>query len=473
MIISRHILHPEIIVNGFDRDNLCNMIDYWKVLLWEKFEMRPGEKIALGTSSVGPYYISLLLASFELGLIVVVTDSMTSESVNPYHTKQSVYEDLKLCIYDDANNTSYSLKNNALFFKILCHIDIFDTYQIQDPELYNKLKNKLFATPNDVALHTTSSGTTGTPRVITKTHKYLIDSSTRQIKVWDFKPNDRVLHTRQISHGAVFDLFWLPSLMACREHWIYIVDYNSSSDVKEWLSIIYQNKISKIFLTSTHHCDLFLNSCQTFDYDIDIIAIGTFKDSWSQLVKEKNITRFIVSYGATELGNAVLINECNPSNADEFIKNTYYFPDNAFEIVEYNDTSTTFVNHFDNDLQIVLQDRWQPLDSHHWQFLGRTSNFKINDTYVTEAQLSDIVKKYIKNEFAVVIDTEYQDIYLAVYDQSIDSTTIEQINMDIQKNIGANLSITKYSEVLRDVVVGAKFKSDLFMLRGFFRKKVK
>ena len=87
--------------------------------------------------------------------------------------------------------------------------------------------------------------------------------------------------------------------------------------------------------------------------------------------------------------------------------------------------------------------------------------------------LSDIVKKYIKNEFAVVIDDEYQDIYLAVYDQLINSLIIDQINVDIHKNIGANISITKYREVDRDVVIGAKFRSDLFMLRGFFRKEVK
>ena len=85
----------------------------------------------------------------------------------------------------------------------------------------------------------------------------------------------------------------------------------------------------------------------------------------------------------------------------------------------------------------------------------------------------NFVKKYIKNEFAVVIDDEYQAIYLAVYDQPIDGSTIEQINMDIHKNIGANISITKYSQVDRDVVVGAKFRSDLFMLRGFFRKEIK
>ena len=473
MTISRHILHSEITVNGVDRNTLCEMIDYWKVVLWEKFEMRPGEQIGFNMSSAGPYYISLLLASFELGLIVVVTDSLTSGHVNPYHTKQSVYKNLKLCIYDEHNATSHNLKSNALFFKMLCHVDIFDTYQIQDPELFNKLKNNLFAKPNDIALHTTTSGTTDTPRIIARTHQFLIDSSTRQIKVWDFNPDDHVLHTRQIAHGAVFDLFWLPALMACQKHWVYVVDYYSPDDVKQWLSTIYQNKINKIFLTSSHHCDIFLNSCPVFDYDINIIVIGTVKDSWLQLIKEKNIARLITSYGATELGNAVLINECNPSNVDKFIKNNFYFPDDAFEIVHFNDRSTTFVNHFDNDSRTVLQDRWHPVDSHYWQFLGRTNNYKINDTYVTESQLSNIVKKYIKNEFAVVIDDEYQAIYLAVYDQPIDGSTIEQINMDIHKNIGANISITKYSQVDRDVVVGAKFRSDLFMLRGFFRKEIK
>ena len=466
MIINRYILHPDIVFDGVNRDVLFDMVDYWKVILWEEFQMRPKDKICIGTSIVCPYYLSLMLASFELGLVLVVSSSVAS-NINPYATKQSLYSDLKLCIYDDANSNEHSLSVNRLFFKTLSHINIFDTYQIQDHTLYTKLKDKCFTKGSDVALNTTSNGTTGLPTVVERTHEFLIKSIQRQFKVWNIKSTDNIMHTRQISHGAVFDLFWLPTLMACPIHHVYIVNNNSIDDVRHWLSIIKNKQINQIFLPTLTSLDLFINQCPVFDHDITIITGIAAKREWLPLIKEKNIKCVLTTYGATELGNAVFINTCTPDNVDNFVSNRYFMPDNTFEIISNTPNETTFVSHLDNDLTVTLKDRWVQVDAKYWDFLGRTVDYKINDVHVNADRINNIIEKYIDQEYTLVIDTEYQSIYLAIY-EDFDQNSIRFINIDIATNISTDIQIDKVSKLNRVDFIQS-FKPDNFSLRGYFR----
>jgi hypothetical protein len=442
------------------------MINYWKVILWEKFQMRPKDKICIGTSAVCPYYLSLMLASFELGLVLVVGSSVKS-NINPYTTRQSLYADLKLCIYDDANSNENSLSVNKLFFKTLSHINIFDTYQIQDHSLYNKLKDECFAQNSDVALHTTSSGTTGVPTVVEKTHEFLIKSSQRQVKAWNIKSTDNIMHTRQIAHGAVFDLFWLPTLMACPIHHVYVVDDDSIDDVRHWLSIVKNKQINQIFLPTMKSFDLFVNHSPVFDHNITIIAGITAKRESLALIKEKHIKCVLTSYGATELGNAVFINTCTPENVDNFVSNRYFMPDDTFEIIRTTPYGTTFVNHFDNDLTITLKDRWVQVDAKYWDFLGRTVDYKINVVYVKTDSIDNIIKNYIDQEYTLVFDEEYQSIYLAIY-EDFDLNSIQLINVDIATNISTDIKIDKVSKLSKADFIQS-FKPDSFSLRGYFR----
>ena len=39
MILSRDILNKDLVYDGVDYAPLCDMIDYWKILLWEKYRL--------------------------------------------------------------------------------------------------------------------------------------------------------------------------------------------------------------------------------------------------------------------------------------------------------------------------------------------------------------------------------------------------------------------------------------------------
>ena len=81
-IITRHCLNKDLIIyqhddnlqlnHEFNYTQLCDMIDFWKVLLVEKYNATPGQTCYLGQKSQDIYYYSLFFAICELGLVLVV-----------------------------------------------------------------------------------------------------------------------------------------------------------------------------------------------------------------------------------------------------------------------------------------------------------------------------------------------------------------------------------------------------------------
>lgn len=473
MILTREILHPELKFSNMSRTQLCDMIDFWKIVLWEKYSMRPGDRIAIIFTVPDPYYLSLLFASFELGLTVVLT-SNAAKIKNPQGLRQALYSNLKLALYDDMN--AEGAETNRLFFQTVDHANIFDTYKIKDPTLYDTVAKQYFALPNDVAILTTTSGSTGVPQLVPKTHEFYFVSSQRQVRLLNYTADDKVLHTRQISHGGAFDIFWLPTLMACQTHIVhsYGADVEGEfldADIEELhllIDLIIDQKITRFWAIDTNIIDNLLTHFPRLDHDFNMFHINNMRPHWPTLVKEKNLKSFTNSYGTIEIGSSVLLNIIDRNtDLSTYRINAFRMLDDWYQF-ECLPASCIITNNYTKE-SMEFKDCWQQ-DGDEYLFLGRSNSYKINGVVFTEPQVVDIVKQYITQPFDVVVDVDYQKLYLAVY-EPFNPEIVNSINAGLQVTLGQDLRVNNAEQLnYNDFLQG--FKVDKFMLRNYFQNAV-
>lgn len=462
MILSRNLLHPNLTFDRKSRDEICDMIDYWKVLLWENYNMRPGDRIGIIFTIPDPYYLSMLFASFELGLTVVLTSHPRGVNNNE-GLKQSLYDNLKLALYDDWNADVAHV--HAEFFDTVEHANIFDTYEIKDHSLYDTVAKKIFATPDTVAILTTSSGSTGTPKIIPKSHEFYYVSSERQVRLLNYAEDDRVVHTRQISHGGAFDIFWLPTLMACATHMVHVYEDNSLEAVQKLCKDIVDYKITRFWAIDTTIIDYVLKTLPVLEHDFNMFHINYIQPHWPKLAKDKNLKSFINSYGTIEIGSSVLLNVLDrDTDLDTYKSNKFKMLDDWYEFT-CNEYDCTITNKYTGET-MAFNDQWVP-DGDGYLFLGRSDSYKVNEVVFTEKQIQTAVKTIIDQPFELIIDQEFQKIYIGMYNE-FDDTLKDQLDRVIQDRIDPRLSISRIGMVSPEQFLQG-FKIDKFMLRKYFQ----
>lgn len=459
--IHRNLLNQDLIYDNLDYVQLNSMIDYWKVLLWEKYNLRPNDVISLIVSSTDIYYISAVIACLELGIAIAITD----KSVNKNHggVRQRLYGTLKLALFDQAEwNNKSNVEVNSKFFNQVDCISIFNTYKIQDNSLWNEITGKVFANKDTIALVTTTSGTTGTPTVIKRSHEWILESSIRAINCFNFKKFDTVLHARQLSHGAVLDLFLLPSLMVCDRHVVCNYDNNN---VEELVNIIDTEKVNKCMLFSAKQ-EIF-DKLPKLTHKFDVF-VGSKPDySWLAIMQEKNIHSITVVYGSTEAGNAILLStitqETDPSTFDPC---NYGNPvDDRYQLRILPTGLEVTIPKFNQT--VVNRDKFE-LRNGQYYFCGRYDAVRINEVFVKPSELENIVKQHTDQEFDVVIDEDYQEIYLALYN-NYSPALVNDINKHIAQDINEHIKISKAEQLDIDQfrVPGYKVAKDV--IRNHFR----
>jgi hypothetical protein len=80
-ILSRDLISPDFVlyqenfqsneVTIIDRTQFVSMIDYWKMLLVEKYQAKPGQTVMLEFNLTNAYYYSAVFAVWELGMIMI------------------------------------------------------------------------------------------------------------------------------------------------------------------------------------------------------------------------------------------------------------------------------------------------------------------------------------------------------------------------------------------------------------------
>jgi hypothetical protein len=103
-----------------------------------------------------------------------------------------------------------------------------------------------------------------------------------------------------------------------------------------------------------------------------------------------------------------------------------------------------------------------------YRSLGRMNHYRINDIDFSVLSVTAVVKEHCAGQFDIVIDMEYQRIYLVLWEGTVD---LEQLNESMVKEFG-RLEISAV-KTLDPVTFSQDFKVDFDIIREIFRKDIK
>jgi len=204
-----NILRPNI---QFNKAHLVSKIDLWEYILKYKCSATAGESILIGMQALNDDYFAIIFAAAELSLKIVIVDYTRMDNfadIEFYDTKTKLLAPIDIFLHDCLGTVNVSSKFR---FFASCSKRTYSIFQysidmtIDNMEDFETAKN-IFPKPSDILMRCTSSGTTGTPKIIEHNHEFLykitIRNSTRFF--------GQCLHTRNLNHGSSLAVYLLPT----------------------------------------------------------------------------------------------------------------------------------------------------------------------------------------------------------------------------------------------------------------------
>jgi hypothetical protein len=305
MSTSRNIIHHEIqwhqpISSGWhiiNYEDIVGGIVQWKNILYEQANFKFGEKFGVGGRQCDYGYLTAIFAGIELGgkIIVMPTTNSGQQLIGPISAW--LYEDQVEKAIRDGNtvgtncaipwSTFYNFKSKFDTFEHLAQIE---------------------RSPDDMVLTTTTSGTTGIPKVIEYSHRLFDDVRERSIKIFNLNQNDRVLHLSNMHHGGTGGVFFLPSLSACKYHYYFNGLEPVVNKIDELIKLIKTEKISKAMFPNNLLVDEFLKKLDWLDHDFEIYVNQSNRMDWVNAVKRTNVKAIHSLFGSTETLGPIFLN---------------------------------------------------------------------------------------------------------------------------------------------------------------------
>lgn len=472
-VITRDFINPDFKLYSqeriADRDLVVDMIRYWKIFLWEKYNIRPGMKIGIAMLEVDVYHLSLLFAASELGLSLVVLDHPVSENtINK--TKAAMFAPIDIGIVD------HHLKNDQLhqiMMEKFCTNTIdshteFDEYQIQDHDLYSAIKDKFFCKPSSVLVLASTSGTTSESKAVPYTQKYLAELTVRNSKVFNYTKDSRVVHTRNMHHASSLLIHFLPTVYACSEHWAHYVNYQDSNHVNEFANLLVKNQINFAMLCNNYELngllDVLGQQNTKFKQPLDINISGFhLNEHYLEQVKKHNFN-IVSTFGSVDTGVPVFVNRLEPTSS--IVNNSGligYFPNDGF----YDLTITNSTVHIgcsgywmDRTLNDLIEER-----NGLYYHLQRDTVINLSSATFNLNDLTEYVKLVLNyNDIMIVVDQQFDCLYLVIWDQNLD-ITLSTFNQNMSNSKFTNCVFKKIQCLTKkDFVIDTKVSVD--QLRG-------
>jgi acyl-CoA synthetase (AMP-forming)/AMP-acid ligase II len=483
-IIDKNFLPSNI--KFFDSDKLITKnyqnfeddITYWKTILYEGYDIRPGHSIALYDKSIRYSYCTLFLAAAELGVkLIIIPEYPTCESgrtdtMDAYIEK---YGKVDLCILDEQALRSKPLLALTKYYgKLTISKNVFDDYEIKDHEIYTLLKTTIFAKPDDILTVSTTSGSTGVPKLIPYTHQQLYRNAVRNTKVYGFKPSDRACHTRNMHHPFVLTDFFMPSLNIIENHFQFVapaLESETDGNAEKFVKFIRDNKINQIAFSSRPAMEqamkYMIDNGIKFDHEFNMILGGQYvPKKYLQYVKDTNATKIIAVIGTTETLSPLMLKHITPNDDIDRYEENYLGkpPDSTYEF-QLNGESLSVCCPELYPEPIVLEDKFKGDIVNGFYHLGRDNFYRIDHVNFKMPDVVNIVKKVFDGEFDVCFDPHYQNLYLAVWSDQID---FESVNMLIYQTLEIKFKDFAY---LNKIEYNTGFKLNQQQLRKYFREK--
>jgi acyl-CoA synthetase (AMP-forming)/AMP-acid ligase II len=402
---------------------LILLINQAKHFLLDK-KCKPGQTVIL-CNQYWPEYLSWFFACAELGLIFVVSDYPKTEAALK---KLEVYGEIDHIIYDICYPPGFAKFEHKLI-------------NSKDYKTYPTTETPILASDDSILLLSTSSGTTGTPKVISHTHKFFYDLLERNNKIYNLKETDKCMHSKNLHHGSVTGVYFLPTIKYCSTH--YHVPYRFIPNGSPWphgedqfmqtrVNLIQEEKINNclVFYEQLELLNNLLDLNKKQHTDLTFFVLSKISAHHiDNLVGKFNYTVKSI-YGCTETSGPLLLPSftpgCNLKNFGKQLDDHYKLTldEDSFLTVEMPDGSVV-----------------KPGDKFTVQcsdliFQGRSDLYRINGKVVYldffNETLERILNKEKEKDFDIVIDNDRDSIYIRLNADC----DLDWLNNMLEKTIG-------------------------------------
>ena len=314
-LINRHILNDNINFDSKTKEELIHEIKKWKMLFRENYNVRKGEVVAISILDVTHYHLSCLLACAELGLKVFIIDAPATKESLPY-TKLALHGPADYCVHHEFMGDELYDGLHGQMIRDYSK-ELIDTRELvfkepNDFEMSNEISE------DDIFMISSTSGSTKPSRKIEFTHKEVYEMSRRNIDIFKFKPETKVLHTKNMHHASAMICTLLPSIMVSEYHRSFTLPQNLDwiSDVNILKQMI-SNEQYKINSKGGYHMtvpnqmilEFLLKSIFSSFKNKTIISMCgfTLPEEYIDIAREYNL-EFISHYGSIDTGIPLLVN---------------------------------------------------------------------------------------------------------------------------------------------------------------------
>lgn len=488
-VISRHMISDNFVGlplykgNLYTKSELTDKIDLWKYILKHRCAAQSGESILIGMQILNIDYLAVCFAAAEISLRIVIVDYSRNddfEDLTYYDPKTKILSPIDIFLHDFSKQEfeQHPKALSKFTFFSQCARRTYSIYNdldftVNNQEDFNIAKN-IFPRPNDVAMRCTSSGTTGTPKIVEHTHEFLYKLSIRNSE----KFSGQCLHIRNLNHGSSLAVYLLPTLTSDQvtTHLFYdigardtvdsieetepfdnfIIDCKDFAATLEYVMFPYPFMIDEFIEASVRHGVCWPN--------LNVQTLSYIQDKPKQAIKNNIIKSITSIFGSNETSGPVFTSCIDRYNTD---KDSSIFDtvDNFYKI-KIKEDGCLVVTLPVYDLEIVTNDIFKN-ENGYFVHAGRNDLIKINGEILDIKILNDLNRQ--NDEAYIVHDTIKNCLYLAFWNTKNQSIIEEYQNYF--SNRFHRVKIDKIATVNKNKFLSG-IKIDNELLREYFRKYV-
>lgn len=319
MVLSRNILKKNI----YPIDRVKNHL--------RDAGAKKGDLVTISILMVNELHIASIFACAEMGLKVIILDSPATRESLPY-TKLALHGPSQFYIHDSLEDTT------GIYGGL--HDEMMSRYGGKAVDVRQDGSDEYFhvdVSPTDPFLLSSTSGTTKPSRPILFSHKEVYEISKRNIGIFGFTEDSRVVQSRNLHHASAMLTSLLPSLMVTDIHINFAIGHDNfheeNASYINGLYAVYHLGSTHIMIPNKRELYDFLDSFPIpFKRTLNINMCGfALTEEFVELAKEYNVC-FQSHYGSIDTAIPLLINRVDKDSiivpnslgvlCDDFYKTT-------------------------------------------------------------------------------------------------------------------------------------------------------
>tara|TARA_B110000971_G_scaffold52665_1_gene53453 strand:- start:226 stop:1671 length:1446 start_codon:yes stop_codon:yes gene_type:complete len=459
----------------FTKIQLIDKIDLWKYILCEQCKAIHGESILIGLQTLDLDYIAAIIASAELGLKIVIVDYNRKDDFTDleyFDAKTKILSPIDIFLHDLQPEWFDKFPKAFAKFKFFsaCAHRTYTTvndlsFEITNKETFNTIK-EIRPAPSDIVMRCTSSGTTGTPKIVEHTHQFLYEISKRNADKFSI---GNCLHIRNLNHGSSVAVYLLPALLSdgITSHLFYDVDEDQPFD--NFIDEIkkYNNTLSFVNFPYPFMIDEFIKTSLKKNIawpSLNVQTLSYIQDSAKAAVSDQVFKSITSIFGSNETSGPVF--ECTITKDNTQQSSSCFTKVDDFYDISLDSEGLIYIGMPVYNNTIVTNDTFK-LEDNLYKHSGRKDIVKVNGEIIDYAVINEFNNRFL--DTYLVVDSVTNTVYIACWD-TFNAHAYNEIATFFATNY-TNVAINKTATLNKQQFLSG-IKIDNELIREYFRNHV-